>query len=48
MPCLLITGDIEAERLRAVRESGYTVLHKPVQPAKLRAVMRGMVKALSA
>jgi len=43
LPCLLITGDIEAERLRAVRESGYTVLHKPVQPAKLRAVMRGMV-----
>jgi signal transduction histidine kinase len=43
LPCLLITGDIEAERLRAVRESGYAVLHKPVQPAKLRAVMRGMV-----
>ena len=44
LPCLLITGDIEAERLRAVRESGYTILHKPVQPAKLRALMRGMVK----
>jgi signal transduction histidine kinase len=43
LPCILITGDIEAERLRAVRESGYTVLHKPVQPAKLRAVMRGML-----
>jgi len=43
LPCLLITGDIEAERLRAVRESGYTIMHKPVQPAKLRAVMRGML-----
>ncbi len=44
LPCLLITGDIEAERLRAVRESGYPVMHKPVQPAKLRAVMRGLVR----
>jgi signal transduction histidine kinase len=45
LPCILITGDIEAERLRAVRESGYIVMHKPVQPAKLRAVMRSMIKA---
>jgi len=44
LPCLLITGDIEAERLRAVRESGYPVMHKPVQPAKLRAMMRGLVR----
>jgi two-component system, sensor histidine kinase len=39
LPCLLITGDIEADRLKAVQDSGYTLLHKPVAPAKLRAVI---------
>lgn len=39
LPCLLITGDIEADRLKAVQDSGYTVLHKPIAPAKLRAVI---------
>ncbi|HEX8989802.1 MAG TPA: hybrid sensor histidine kinase/response regulator [Rhodocyclaceae bacterium] len=37
LPCLLMTGDIEAERLKAVRESGYPLLHKPIPPGKLRA-----------
>lgn len=39
LPCMLITGDIEADRLKAVRESGYLLLHKPIPPAKLRAVL---------
>lgn len=36
---VLITGDTSPERLREIRDSGYRVLHKPVQPAKLRALL---------
>ncbi|MDD5249100.1 MAG: hybrid sensor histidine kinase/response regulator [Rhodocyclaceae bacterium] len=43
LPCLLITGDTEADRLKAVRESGYALLHKPIPPAKLRAVLGSLV-----
>lgn len=42
LPCLLVTGDIEAKRLEAVRESGFPVLHKPIAPAKLRALIGGL------
>ncbi|MBI4986186.1 MAG: response regulator, partial [Rhodocyclales bacterium] len=43
LPCVLITGNIEAERLQRVRESGYPLLHKPVPPAKLRALLNGVL-----
>ena len=39
-PALIVTGDIAAERLREVNNSGVQVLHKPVAPAKLRAFLR--------
>ncbi|MBI4984956.1 MAG: hybrid sensor histidine kinase/response regulator [Rhodocyclales bacterium] len=39
LPCLLITGDIEAERIKAIQDSGYALLHKPIPPAKLRAIV---------
>jgi CheY-like chemotaxis protein len=39
IPALLITGDIAADHLRDVRESGYPQLHKPVSPAKLKKVL---------
>lgn len=41
LPGVIITGDIAADRLHEVRASGYRVLHKPVSPAKLRALLRG-------
>lgn len=40
IPALIITGDIEADRLREVNDSGFQMLHKPVAPAKLRAFLR--------
>jgi signal transduction histidine kinase/ActR/RegA family two-component response regulator len=40
IPVLIVTGDIAAERLREVNDSGFTVLHKPVAPGKLRAFLR--------
>ncbi|HEX8989563.1 MAG TPA: hybrid sensor histidine kinase/response regulator [Rhodocyclaceae bacterium] len=39
LPGIIITGDIGADRLQEVRMSGYPLLHKPVSPAKLRAVL---------
>jgi signal transduction histidine kinase/ActR/RegA family two-component response regulator len=36
LPAVLVTGDTAAQRLRAVKESGYPVLHKPVAPEDLR------------
>lgn len=37
---LVITGDTGPERLREADASGYPLLHKPVQPAKLRATLQ--------
>lgn len=39
IPAILITGDTSAECLREVSVSGYRLLHKPVQPARLRALL---------
>lgn len=43
IPALVITGDTAPDRLREAQESGYPLLHKPVKPAQLRAVMRQLV-----
>ena len=37
---LIITGDTAPDRLREAENSGYPLLHKPVQPSKLRSAMR--------
>jgi signal transduction histidine kinase/CheY-like chemotaxis protein len=39
IPALLISGDTAPERLVEAQASGYHLLHKPVQPAKLRALL---------
>lgn len=36
LPALLVTGDTESARLQEARELGLELLHKPVQPARLR------------
>lgn len=43
IPALLITGDIEKDRLVAIAESGFYVLHKPVPPNKLRYFLQQAV-----
>jgi two-component system, sensor histidine kinase len=40
IPALIITGDTGPEQLREVSKSGYNLLHKPVQPGRLRAFLR--------
>jgi signal transduction histidine kinase len=36
---ILVSGDIAPEVLRRAEASGYTLLHKPLRPARLRALM---------
>jgi len=43
VPTLIITGDTGPERLRALEGTGFPVLHKPVQPAQLRSVIRHLL-----
>lgn len=43
VPALVITGDTAPDRLREAQESGYPLLHKPVKPAQLRAVVRQLI-----
>lgn len=40
---LIITGDTGPERLREADASGYPLLHKPVQPAKLRSTLQYLI-----
>jgi len=39
LPVFLISGDTAPERLRDARASGYHLLHKPVSPVTLRAIV---------
>jgi signal transduction histidine kinase/ActR/RegA family two-component response regulator len=43
LPAALITGDTAPERLRDAKESGVPLLHKPVQPARLRALLEHLL-----
>ncbi len=43
VPVLIVTGDTSPERLLDLRETGFDLLHKPVQPAELRAMVRHLL-----
>ena len=44
IPAFLISGDTAPERLREAHASGYHLLHKPVTPMTLRAMLSQMLK----
>ena len=44
IPAILISGDTAAEPLRDANERGYILLHKPVDPMRLRAVMHELFR----
>ncbi|MCK1741216.1 MASE1 domain-containing protein [Bradyrhizobium sp. 139] len=44
IPAILISGDTAAEPLRDARDKGYILLHKPVDPMRLRAVMHELFR----
>jgi len=43
IPAFLISGDTTPERLRDARASGYHLLHKPVPPMTLRAILNRLL-----
>jgi signal transduction histidine kinase len=44
IPTILISGDTAPERLRDAKDKGYILLHKPVDPMRLRAVLHQLFK----
>ena len=44
IPAFLISGDTAPERLREASASGYYLLHKPVLPMTLRAIVSQLLK----
>lgn len=45
IPALIVTGDTSPAQVAAANESGYDVLHKPVQPALLLSKIASLVAA---
>ncbi len=45
IPAIIMSGDTAPQRLREARQSGYPVLHKPVQAEELLATVRRMLNA---
>jgi signal transduction histidine kinase/CheY-like chemotaxis protein len=44
IPAVLVSGDISPELLRQARASGYHLLHKPVEPMALRAMVNYVLR----
>jgi signal transduction histidine kinase len=42
---VIVTGDTSPQGVRALSSSGYTVLHKPIRPARLRALLFSLLKS---
>jgi CheY-like chemotaxis protein len=47
IPAFLITGDAAPERIREARARGYHLLHKPVDPKTLRALLNLVLKNIA-
>jgi two-component system, sensor histidine kinase len=47
IPAILVTGDTAPERLRDARDSGFLLLHKPVPPMTLRALLSRLVRDIA-
>ncbi len=45
IPGVIVTGDTAPDRLREAEASGYHLLHKPVRPARLRALLSFLLRA---
>lgn len=43
IPTVIVTGDVDEAHIRGIADKGYSVLCKPVRPAKLRALISHVV-----
>lgn len=48
LPALIVTGDTSAQSISTLQASGMSVLHKPVRPAKLRALISSILNGREA
>jgi signal transduction histidine kinase/CheY-like chemotaxis protein len=44
IPAVVVSGDTAPETIQAISAAGLTVLHKPLRPAKLRALMTHLIQ----
>jgi two-component system, sensor histidine kinase len=44
LPACLLSGDTNPELMQTIRQAGFTLLHKPVRPAKLRNLIRHLAQ----
>lgn len=44
VPAILITGDTAPETLQRITQAGFPLLHKPLRPAKLRALLTHLIQ----
>ena len=44
IPALLVTGDTAPDRLQDAEASGLPILHKPVNPARLRTLIANLLR----
>jgi CheY-like chemotaxis protein len=44
LPAILLTGDTAPETLQRITQAGFPLLHKPLRPAKLRALLTHLIQ----
>ncbi len=44
IPAIIITGDTSPQRIKESKASGFPLLHKPVRPAKLKALLNQLLQ----
>ena len=42
LPAAIVTGDTELQTLHSVGQEGIRVLYKPLRPAQLRLIIKGL------
>lgn len=45
IPAFVLTGDTEPDQLKEIRSMGYPVVHKPLKPMKLRAILQNFLNS---
>ena len=44
LPAIILTGDTASESIQALNQGGFTVLHKPLRPARLRSLLTHLLR----
>jgi signal transduction histidine kinase/CheY-like chemotaxis protein len=44
IPAILVTGDTAPDTIRCITQAGFPLLHKPLRPAKLRALLTHLIQ----